>query len=369
MSRAYHVCKKCGPSSWIFQDRVGSNPFCQKCGCQWPKATQQKPTAVAGADWASRNDPVRVWKNKGPRAAPQKGRPDGKIHRALHSLWEKFTPAVQQGLLAAGWKPKEEDKPEPPPGLPRKSVGGGIGKGKGKGKQQEQREGDAAQALWTSANADQKALLQQLGFNDPSPSEPADLKSLVKAHMDQLPESLKQAIASLEPQTPEQVITATRKFKASTNELRQLIQKSAGLQVKIDRAKSAYADLLDQMKSVQEELTDKQNEVAALQKDLESRVQSAPEPSALPCKEAVLRALQQCGINLSSEQQALLDCNAMEVEEAKEETQQEQPGAPKPAQVTPQQGSQPPEQSGAAGRQEGGRDEKPRSRSRGRTQG
>ncbi|CAE7692335.1 unnamed protein product [Symbiodinium sp. CCMP2592] len=70
--------------------------------------------------------------------------------------------------------------------------------------------------------------------------------------------------------------------------------------VKIDRAKSAYADLLDQMKSVQEELTDKQNEVAALQK-------------------AVLRALQQCGINLSSEQQALLDCNAMEVEEAKEE--------------------------------------------------
>ena len=67
MTRAYLVCKKCGPSSWIFQDRVGANPFCQKCGCQWPKPKPQQYNAIAGADWASRSDQYRVWKNKGPK--------------------------------------------------------------------------------------------------------------------------------------------------------------------------------------------------------------------------------------------------------------------------------------------------------------
>ena len=157
-------------------------------------------------------------------------------------------------------------------------------------------------------------MLLQLGFQSPHSSEPSDLKTLIKAHMDQLPESLKQAIASLEPPEPaptvtEQVLSATKKFKASTNDLRQLIQKSAALQVKIDRAKAAYAELLEQMKTVQADLSEKQLEVTALQKDLESKIQPGAEEQSLPGKDAVLLALTQCGITLSSEQQALLEGN------------------------------------------------------------
>ena len=113
----------------------------------------------------------------------------------------------------------------------------------------------------------------------------------------------------------QQVLSATKKFKASTNELRQLIHKSAALQVKIDRAKATYADLLDHMKAVQTELADKQLEVTKLQKELESKVQSGAELPNLPGKEAVLLALTQCGIILSSEQQALLE-GSMEVDPA-----------------------------------------------------
>ena len=268
MSRAYTVCK-CG--SWVFTDRIGAGKleYCRACGKKWPGI--QKPS-----------NPERIWRSQH-AGQPTGPRQEGKIHRALHSLWEKFTPEVQQGLVAAGWKPKAEPKHEAPPGLPRVGAGGHLGKGKGKGKQTELAEHDSAhQALWESASSEQRAWLHQLGFQSPHPSEPSDLKTLIKAHMDQLPETLQQAIASLEPPEPvpsatQQVLSATKKFKASTNELRQLIHKSAALPVKIDRAKATYADLLDQMKTVQTELADKQLEVTKLQRELESKVQSGAE--------------------------------------------------------------------------------------------
>ncbi|CAE7438054.1 unnamed protein product, partial [Symbiodinium sp. CCMP2456] len=198
-------------------------------------------------------------------------------------------------------------------------AGGHLGKGKGKGKQNEPAEHDTTQqALWESASLEQRAWLQQLGFQCPHQAEPSDLKTLIKAHMDQLPEPLKQAIANLEPPEPEpsatqQVLSATKRFKASTNELRQLIQRSAGLQVRIDRAKATYAELLDQKKTMQTELADKQLEVTTLQRELESKVQSGAELQPMPGKDAVLLALTQCGITLSEEQQALLE-GSMEVD-------------------------------------------------------
>ena len=183
--------------------------------------------------------------------------------------------------------------------------------------------------------------------------------------MDQLPESLQQAIASLDPPAPEptatqQVLNATKKFKSSTNELRQLIQKSAALQVRIDRAKAAYAELLDSMKSVQTDLSEKQLEVTKLQKDLESKIQSGAELPILPGKDAVLLALTQCGITLSSEQQALLE-GSMEVDQVSASGQQG--AAPQPA--------APPSDwpDGTRENPEGAKDTKHRSRSRGRAQG
>ena len=353
MSRPYVFCTKC-QGSWLFADRLSSQPTCRLCGGRWSSRKDQPSPK-----------PDRVWKSQ--RAVQQTGpKQDGKIHKALHSLWDKFTPEVQQGLIAAGWKPKSEPILEAPPGLPKVGSGGHLGKGKGKGKLNDRIEhGPAHQALWESASQEQRALLQQLGFQSPHSAEPSDLKTLIKAHMDQLPEALKQAIASLEPPEPtptvtQQVLSATKKFKSSTNELRQLIQKSAGLQVRIDRAKAAYAELLDQMKTVQAELSDKQLEVTTLQKDLESKIQSGAEVRSLPGKEAVLLALTQCGITLSSEQQALLE-GSMEVEQATE------PMEPALINQMPAPPSDWPDGSRAA--PEGTRETKQRSRSRGRAQG
>ena len=362
MTRPYTVCTTQTCDSWIYTDRIAKlqQPCCAKCGKKWPGI----PKAPRRAELPE----ARVWKQGGfaGRVQPTGPRQEGKIHKALHSLWEKFSPEVQQGLVAAGWKPQTGSTVESPPGLPRVVAVGHLGRGKGRGKQFDPSEQESAhQALWDSASQEQRLWLNRLGLQDPSPAEPSDLKTLVKAHMDQLPESLQQAIASLDPPAPEptatqQVLNATKKFKSSTNELRQLIQKSAALQVRIDRAKAAYAELLDTMKSVQADLSEKQLEVAKLQKDLESKIQSGAELPILPGKDAVLLALTQCGITLSSEQQALLE-GSMEVDQVSASVQQG--AAPQPA-VPPSDWPD-----GTRETPEGAKDTKHRSRSRGRALG
>ena len=357
MSRPYVFCTKC-QGSWLFADRLSAQPTCRLCGGRWSSHKDQPSPK-----------PDRVWKSQ--RSVRQTvPKQEGKIHKALHSLWDKFTPEVQQGLVAAGWRPKSEPNLEAPPGLPKAGPVGHLGKGNGKGKLTDLIEhGPAHQALWASASQEQRALLLQLGFQSPHSSEPSDLKTLIKAHMDQLPESLKQAIASLEPPEPaptvtEQVLSATKKFKASTNDLRQLTQKSAALQVKIDRAKAAYAELLEQMKTVQADLSEKQLEVTALQKDLESKIQPGAEEQSLPGKDAVLLALTQCGITLSSEQQALLEGNMQVDPEPPVASQSHAMAEEEMLSAELPQGAQPP-----ADWPDGQRETKHRSRSRGRAQG
>ena len=114
------------------------------------------------------------------------------------------------------------------------------------------------------------------------------------------------------------------------------------------------------MKSVQADLSEKQLEVTKLQKDLESKIQSGAELPILPGKDAVLLALTQCGITLSSEQQALLE-GSMEVDQVSASGQQ---GAAPPPAAPPSDWPD-----GTRETPEGAKDTKHRSRSRGRAQG
>ena len=276
------------------------------------------------------------------------------------TLWEKLSPDVKNDLVSAGWKPKSSEQllTAPP----------GLGKGKGKGKPSP----EATQvALWESATEAQRQMLEQLGLKEPVKEQPTDLKELVKSYMDQLPEGLREAVADLEPPEPEMSATrlveeATKRFKTETTELRLLIQKSAHLQVRIDKAKTAYGDLLEQMKAMQTELTEKQATVAQLQKDLEAKVQSEIVSPKLPGHQDVLLALQVAGITLSPEQQAKL------VGQEPEEMQTDQQPVPETAQAdrasqqAPNARNPASEGEGPDGRRDG--DGKGRSRSRGRGQ-
>ena len=78
---------------------------------------------------------------------------------------------------------------------------------------------------------------------------------------------------------------ASRKFKVSTNELRDVIFRKSSLQLRINKTKSAYSHLLKEMQEVDATLTTKQ------QKELESQLSQEEaqqeEEEATPMEEKV----------------------------------------------------------------------------------
>ena len=89
-----------------------------------------------------------------------------------------------------------------------------------------------------------------------------------------------------------------------------MIQQTASLQLKIDRAKAAYQELLEKMKVCQSELQSKQAEVTAMQSELESTIRADaggltdPKPDPF---EGLLETLAKAGIALTQEQTALYE--------------------------------------------------------------
>ena len=219
------------------------------------------------------------------------------MQRALHSLWDKMSPELKSELTAAGVKPS------PPPGL-------GAVRGP---KNDEQAE--ATKNLWDSASEAQKVLLMKAGVPEPAAAEPTDLAALCKKHQESLPPSIQRALAELDPPAPtqtQQIETATRRFKQSTTELRQMIQQTAALQLRIDRAKASYQDLLEKMKVCQSDLQSKQAEVTSMQSELESAIRAdasgLEDPSRNPDPfDGLLETLAKAGIALTQEQKELYE--------------------------------------------------------------
>ena len=214
-------------------------------------------------------------------------------------MWSSLPEQVRQAIEQAGYKHKA---PYPPPGLPQRRSP----------KVASDDQAEAAKGLWESATDSQKQLLRQAGVPEPVSSEPPNLAALCKQHLETLPPSIQQAIAELDPPAPtqtQQIETATRRFKQSTTELRQMIQQTAGLQIRIDRAKATYQELLEKMKVCQSELQSKQSEVTTMQKELETTIRAdaattGDSPELAGPFEGLLETLTKCGISLTAEQLA-----------------------------------------------------------------
>ena len=115
-----------------------------------------------------------------------------------------------------------------------------------------------------------------------------------------LPESIK--LLQNEPEKAPTVTETSRKFKVATADLRELILKKSTLQLKINKTKTAYTDLLLEMQQLQDTLSKQQQEVTILQQELQDRVQE-DQPLTGP---NLLQTLQDLGIQVSDEQAAKL---------------------------------------------------------------
>ena len=290
-ARLYHVCKRCGPESWIFADRVPKTPNCSRCGGRWPKAKQDQ--------WASN---VRVWRDSAQKPQnqtpkPQRHNRQNQAQQALHTVWQRLPAEARAAIQEAGWQPSA---PQRPPGLPQgrgqkpaidpRTPKRGAGKGKGAsapaqaclGLSQSQEE--VARSLFASVTGEQRDLLLQIGLTEPEEPQP-DLTALCRQHINALPPAIQQLLEDPpeKPPTAHELVSETsRKFKTATVELREMILQKSALQLRIDKHKAAYAAMLHDMKSVDANLEVKQEQVTSLQQDLQSSVACDPKDNSLP---------------------------------------------------------------------------------------
>ncbi|CAE7704677.1 unnamed protein product [Symbiodinium sp. CCMP2592] len=303
----YIVCPHCsraGKQSWIFVDRVQHHPFCNLCGNAWK--TKGAPVTQRLRPRGPKKNRDRSATTESATQSPQRPRnQEGNLSKAVTTLWQKFPPEVQKELSEAGFQAGRQ--PSPPPGLQ-------SGKGNGaKGGLDEQAE--ASKNLWDSASDDQKKLMRQAGIPEPVASEPTDLAALCKKHLESMPPSIQQALAALDPPAPtqtQQIEIATRRFKQSTTDLRLMIQQTAALQIRIDRAKATYQELLEKMKVCQSDLQSKQAEVTAMQSELEATLRADASGLEDPARkddplEGLLDTLAKVGIVLTQEQKELYE--------------------------------------------------------------
>ena len=197
MESAVQVCKHPSCGNWMWEDKICEGYTCRKCGQSWAK-----PAAGFQARSPSRS----------------RGR---------------FTP--RQKPVA------------PPPGLgsTRTSKLSHVHKATT----------DLLRSSWTTLDSKLQQQLEQLGIKPTPPSaDPDDLTHVLKENMAQLPTAVKELVERITKPPPETEKDMALKLKAQVSALRDLSHRKMVLQQKLDTAKKAYGDMLEEMKGIQSKL-------------------------------------------------------------------------------------------------------------------
>ena len=318
----YHVCRSC-EGDWCWERDLWRHTHCNVCGSQFPRPK---------TSWNKGAGKTRQWELEWP-ALPnasqqrnwvsQSAKPAKKVYGALNQVWNFIPEDAQQAIASAGFRVQLDSNAAGPGnskgnGKPSQGAKGEKGPGKGKGyppaKELAPAQVEIAKGLFESATEEQKDVLKLMGVEQPAQPTP-DLTELCRQHIDALPESIKMLLEKqTEPEKAPTVTETSRKFKVAAADLRELILKKSTLQLKINKTKTTYTDLLTEMQQLQEVLSKQQQEVTALQQELQDRVQ-AEQPPPGP---SLLQTLQDLGVQISDEQAAKLAGFRFQVAEAED---------------------------------------------------
>ena len=118
----------------------------------------------------------------------------------------------------------------------------------------------AVQKHWDKLPEGLRSQCEALGDFVAEPPPPPDLPSLIKEHLQSLPQDLKAAVEKIvEPEKPEP--TPATKLKQSVGALRQLSDRKSAIQAKADAVKSQYTSLLQELKELQGKIEAAQKEL------------------------------------------------------------------------------------------------------------
>lgn len=136
-----------------------------------------------------------------------------------------------------------------PPGLGHRGTVSGVDK--------------ALKQGWSNLNKEVQDALKALGVDYTPPPEMQPLEELLKAHLEDLPKEVKDAVTNLAAPVKQEPKDVTTLLKVTVGELRQLSNKKTGLQKRVDHAKEQYRVLLDELKAVQEQIHKEQQQLSA----------------------------------------------------------------------------------------------------------
>lgn len=108
-----------------------------------------------------------------------------------------------------------------------------------------------------------QTALKGVGLDFTPEPEMQSPETVLKAHLQSLPSEVKEAVENLMTPVKDEPKDVTTKLKATVGELRQLSNKKAGLQKRVDTAKEQYKLLLDELKTVQEMIDKEQQQLTA----------------------------------------------------------------------------------------------------------
>ena len=189
---------------------------------------------------------------------------------------------------------------EKPPGLGRRPRSSGVEK--------------ALQKEWTSLSKEVQDALKAVGIDCAPEPELQPLEEILKTHIEALPKEVKDAVETLIAPAKQEPKDVTTQLKTTVGELRQLPNKKAGLQKRVDNAKEQYKTLLDELKVVQEMIDKEQQQLtaqsAAYAKLLKEETKEEEAPESLvdaDVNDHVMKAMAQVGILFTDSQKTELE--------------------------------------------------------------
>ena len=290
----YHVCRSC-EGDWCWERDLWKHTHCNVCGSQFPRPK---------TSWNKGTGKTRQWELEWP-ALPnasqqrnwvsQSAKPAKKVYGALNQVWNFIPEEAQQAIASAGFRVQDRAMAKgmgSPPRVPK------VKKALAKER----------------ATPPPRSLLQRKW-------------KLPKDFLSRQRKSKRMCSSSWEWSSLLSLLQTSRSFadSASTRCQRALKccwkskrsrkkpQKST-LQLKINKTKTTYTDLLTEMQQLQEVLSKQQQEVTALQQELQDRVQ-AEQPPPGP---SLFQTLQDLGVQISDEQAAKLAGFRFQVAEAED---------------------------------------------------
>ena len=169
-------------------------------------------------------------------------------------------------------------------------------------------------------------MMSSMGVAKP-PEDTAkpDLAAIVKAHLAQLPEEVRARVSPiLEPEKPATEKSTAVKLKTTVGTIKDLTNKKAHLQLKVDQSKDQYKALLQELQDLQQMLDNAQDDLKKTSEEYAKlaqtmKIEQEAEETCIT-RERMIEMMNSVGMTISEEQKEQLEKLAEETKQKRRKT-------------------------------------------------